>query len=343
MSSMRQNTVVGLFTLATAVVLVGLVFIFGGGGGLFATTYDLQVHFKDGVVGVQDGQGVTMYGKRIGETAAVEFYKDAKGVERPEKGVVVHVDVEGQYALPKTAKVFVATSLIGLGRPAIQLVVEDPLDTSRLPTDGSAVIPGEMIRNIDQLLPPDMQATLMKATNDIGELAAALVPAAKNLSRLLEERNIQDVDVQKFTANLDTLAQRFDASLKNLNAIIGDEQNQANFKAALANVRRVSESAITLADNAAAISEEGKQTIKEMTALMRRLTATADHVSAVLQQMEGTLAQINQGQGTFGLLLNDNRLYEELVLSAKRLTKALDDFREVADMTKQGKLRIKAF
>ncbi len=43
------------------------------------------------------------------------------------------------------------------------------------------------------------------------------------------------------------------------------------------------------------------------------------------------------------MFLRDNRLYEELVLTTRRLTKALDDMREVLDIAKQGKLRIKAF
>jgi hypothetical protein len=76
---------------------------------------------------------------------------------------------------------------------------------------------------------------------------------------------------------------------------------------------------------------------------MRQLTDTSDRLSTVLNRIDQTVLSLNNPQGTIGSLLNDNRLYEELLLSARRLTNALDDMREVLDIAKKGQLRIKAF
>lgn len=339
MSQQRQTTIVGLFALAGLGVLCTLVFLFGGGRMLFADTYDINVHFPQGLAGVQAGQGVTLYGKRIGETRAVDFWNDQK----MEEGVKIVVSVENKYELPKASEMIVATSIMGIGRPNIQLVVLDPKDPRKLPKDGTGSITGQMVNPLDQVVPPHMQSTIEEATKNIGALAQALKPAAENLARLLEARDIKQVDLQQVTANLDTVIQRFDAALKSVNVVLGDEQNQVNFKETLANARKMSESGTVLMENLNAMSEDGKATMKDVSVLMRKLAGTADDMSSVLKRMDQTLALLNNKEGSLGLLLNDNRLYEEMVLSARRLTKALDDMREVLDIAKQGKLRIKAF
>lgn len=329
MNEARLNTIVGLFAVVGIAVLAILVFIYGGGRGLFHDTYDVRVHFEDGVVGVQEGQGVTLFGKRIGETKGIEFIQDPNtGQALPEAGVHVIVAIDGRYSIPTSAEVTVATSIMGLGRPLIRLEWVDPQETSFLPRDGRGVIKGRMIPIIDQLIPPEMQGTVTGATDQIRILADALTPAARNLGRLLDERDIDRVDMQELTANLDTVIQRFDLTLKNLNVIIGNSENQENLRIALANTRKMSESGVALVDNLTLMSEDGKQVMKEVGSLTRQLMATANDVSAVLKRMDQALAMLTEGQGSAALFLRDNRLYEELVLSIRRLQGALDAVQE---------------
>jgi phospholipid/cholesterol/gamma-HCH transport system substrate-binding protein len=288
---------------------------------------------------VQGGQGVTLYGKRIGETTAVEFEKDAKtGEPRPSQGVVVIVNVDWQYDLPYKSRVVVASSIMGFGRPAIQMFVEDPADPRRLSKDGTAVVSGEMKPVLDQVLPKEMQQTLEDATKNIGALAAALTPVAQNFTRLLEARNVQEVDMKQVTANLDSVIQRFDMALKNFNLVLGDPENQANFRTSLANLRRMTENGTDVMENLKVISADGRATMKDVGMLAQRLIGTADDLSSVLKRLDQSLTTLNEGGGTMGLLLRDNRLYEEMVLTAKRLTKAVDDLREVL---RDGKLHVK--
>ncbi len=339
----RQNTIVGLFTLTGVAVLLFLVFIFGGGRALFTKTYEIRVHFAQGVVGVEAGQGITLYGKRIGETKSVEFWTDpTTGQESTENGVVVIMAIRAEHDIPRSSEVVVASSIMGFGRPAIRLKVDDrAFDPEVLPHDGTGEIKGSMVKMLDQVLPPHLQNTLSEATESLRDLARALTPVASNLARLLESRDLDKVDLEELTANLDTVIQRFDTTLKNINTLIGDETNIANFNAILANAKTMSDSGIVAMNNLAELSQDGSKTMKETEKLMRKLTASADDLSIVLKRMDQTLALVNEGEGTAGLLLRDNRLYEELVLSAKRLTKALDDVREIADMMKRGQVQIK--
>jgi phospholipid/cholesterol/gamma-HCH transport system substrate-binding protein len=345
MTEARQNTIVGLFALVGLAVMAVLVFAFGGGRALFARTYDIKVHFPRGVVGVQEGQGVTLHGKRIGETKAVEFYLDREtGEERPEKGVHVIVAVGAEYDIPKSARVEVATSIMGLGRPSIRLVIDERThDPGVLPHDGEGEIEGRMIPILDQVLPPEMQQTLNEATASLDELATALTPVARHLARLLEARDVEKVDLQELTANIDTVIQRFDGTLRNVNALLGDEQNLANLKGLLANLKTMSDNGLVLVNNLNELSDDGKHVLKDGGNLLRKLAGATDGLSSVLTRMDQSLAMLNEGEGTAALFLRDNRLYEELLLTAKRLTKTLDELREVLDLAKKGKLRIKMF
>jgi phospholipid/cholesterol/gamma-HCH transport system substrate-binding protein len=312
-------------------VLLVLVFLFGGGRRLFAKAYEIKVHFPEGVVGVESGQSVTLHGKRVGETTDVRFYTDQKThEEHPEEGVNVIVAIDEEFDIPKSAHIRVASSIMGFGRPAICLIIDHTQrQPEMLPRDGTGEITGTMVEILDQVLPPPMQETLTSATKSLDELARALTPVAENLARLLESRDVEQVDLQQLTANLDTVIQRFDATLRNINTVIGDEENIRNLG--------------TLLANASAISEDGKQTIKNVDAMVKGLKRNTDELSAVLTQLDRTLASIDEGKGTLSLLLKDNRLYEEMVLSARRMTKALDELREVLEIMKQGNLRLRAF
>ena len=339
MNEGRRNTVVGLFAMFGLVAMTALVFMFGGGKSWFADRYNIRVFFPNGVMGVAEGQGVTLSGKRIGETTSVEFH-DPNNVSA---GVDVIVAVDGQYDLPADAQVRVAASIMGFGRPAIQMLVGDNPGRDKLPRDGTGVIRGEMIAMLDQLLPPGIQNTLTNSAAQMGDLAASMRPVSIELTRLLESRNIDDVNLHKVTANLDTVVQRMDSGLKNLNDVLGDAQNQENLRQMLANGRTMTERGTLLMDDLRGTAADGRALFAQGQRMMQTMAGVTDQANSLLVQLNKAAAQMNEGQGTAGLFLRDNRLYEELVLSARRLTKALDDIRDVMEMAKRGELKIKAF
>ncbi|MCG8404404.1 MAG: hypothetical protein MI923_04305 [Phycisphaerales bacterium] len=338
MAEQHQKTIVGVFAL-TALVLVGvLVVMFGGGQTVFAETYDINVDFPKEVVGIQDGQSVTLNGKRIGETKKIEFIdKRQLGL-----GVRIVVAINAEYDLPVNSHVEVASNVMSIGRPMVRIVVDDTGQPEMLTRDGKAIINGRMIPVADQIVPSEMQESLRRATVEIGNLASALTPVAKNLETLLEPRRIKDVDLKGVTANLATVVERFDKALDHLNQIIGDTENRDNLKQLLANAKTMSKQGVEVMDEVKGLANQGKQIVQNTDQLVRRLAVTVDKISSVLANLDQSLASLNSKKGTMGLMLNDNRLYEELLLSARRLTKALDDFREVMNLAKKGELKIKA-
>lgn len=340
MAEQHQTTIVGIFALTGLVILSVLILMFGGGRSLLANTYDINVQFDRGVVGVQDGQSVTLNGKRIGETKAVEFWNP----DDVSEGIKVVVAIDEEYVLPAASRMEVATSIMGFGRPALEIKVGDTeAEPGTLTKDGKAKIDGTMIEMLDQVLPPEMQKTLIATAEGITALAEAMGPVMSNLETILEPRDVQQVDLKAATANLATLIERFDIALKSFNQLIGDEENANNLKILLANFRRISEQTIEFMGSLNVMTTEGTQFARQATGLVRETADSMDKMSGLVTRMDRTIQMLNEGRGTAGLMLKDKRLYEELVLSAKRMTKMLDEFREVLDMAKKGELKISPF
>ncbi|MEK6644362.1 MAG: hypothetical protein AABZ08_10675 [Planctomycetota bacterium] len=335
MPSRHQNIIVGSFVILGLVVLGGLIVVYGGGRTLMTKTYLLNVEFADGVTGVQGGQAVTLNGKRVGETTDIVFVDNA----RLEKGVRVLVTIE-EFEIPVASEMIVSPPTMGLGKPLIEINVLDTKDTKKLPMDGTATIRGRTLPAIDQLVPKDMQHSLVNAATHIGELASALTPAAKNLTLLLEQRDIKEVDAKGLTATMATMIQRLDGALKSFNEVFGNAENQQNLGGMLANGKKMSESGTTAMQNFAEMTGDGKTLAKDMAALMRRLVGLSDDMSSVMKRLDTAVATMNTTKGTMGLMLNDNRLYEEMVLTMRRMQELAKDFQEVAQLWKKGKIRV---
>lgn len=338
MPDSKQKVIVGMFALTALILLSVLVLMFGGGRSFLTPTYDVNVKFADQVVGVQAGQSVTLNGKRIGETSEVEFWDK----DNLESGLRVVVAVEDQYSIPKNSIMYVAANLMGIGKPNISIWVQDSA-SEKLTHDGKGMIEGKMLAPLDQVLKPEIQQQMLNTINQIGGLAESLRPVGANLTRMLEARDLKAVDKQLAQANFDTVVQRLDEVVKNLNSFIGDDQNRENFRAILANAKTMSEGGVKAMNRIDELGAQGADVVKNANEMLRRTGGTMDNISTLLQQLNTAMASVNSKEGTIGLMLNDKRLYEELVLTSKRLTKALDDVREVMDITKKGQLRIKAF
>jgi len=339
MAERHQTTIVGVFALSAMTLLFVLTLMFGGGRSLFEETYDFSIRFREAVDGISVGQPVTLNGKRVGETKKIEFW-DADDLTQ---GLRIVVAVQEKYKVPANSTVEVSPGLIQFGRPPIRIVLgKGPLG-DLLPLDGTGTIRGRVVSMPEQVLPPRMQHQVQRVMDEIADLAAAMRPVAGNLETLLEARSTTSVDTSTMPANLATAIQRFDDTLRNIDSIIADEQNLKNIRQTLENARLMSASGVAAMADLREFSATSKIIIADAGEVLRTLAETADRLSSVLIRIDSTLASLNNPKGTIGSLLNDNRLYEELLLSARRLTNAIDDMREVLDIAKKGQLRIKAF
>jgi phospholipid/cholesterol/gamma-HCH transport system substrate-binding protein len=144
---------------------------------------------------------------------------------------------------------------------------------------------------------------------------------------------------------LDDLITGIAAFVNNTNDIVGDSENKANFKAALANLAKASQQATEVMKELGELSAAGKTTLQNADARMERLTSslvgTSEKLSDVMKQLDTILTKVNSGDGTAGKLINDGRLYEQLLEDSKQLGLVLQNLKSFVDESKQKGVPIK--
>jgi hypothetical protein len=352
MSNPKRNALVGLFVLGGLVAFGILLVKFGESRFLFITKgYIITARF-DTVSGVREGTEVRLAGVQVGRVLAVEL----KNSNNPTEGVVAAIEIRGKYDIPVGWTAFVEAPL--MGQAVINIlpstgripVVIPPERMAFLPKDGTAQpLHGELVNPLEKIVSPQLMSTLEKTTAQIGTLAEAMTPAATAITHLLEFRPVSLIDdpnkPTNVTANLYTTVERLHNVLKHMETVLGDPGSQSNLKASLANIRSATEDAKTAIAGLKNFSSQIQITATQASDMMvnanatvtltrqhidtlgKKLTASTDQLSKLLDQLVTATANINQGQGTIGMLMKDPKFYEELMLTVRRLGSAAEELR----------------
>ena len=142
-------------------------------------------------------------------------------------------------------------------------------------------------------------------------------------------------DVQK---KLEDLVDSIAALADNANLIIGDQQNQANLKKTFANVEEVTAQA---RETLASIEKFSDTSTEKVDALGIQIGNVAEQLEAALSETRQLMAKIESGEGTAGKLLNDGRLYENLLESSEELQMALEQIKQWAGEAREKGIRVK--
>jgi hypothetical protein len=227
-----------------------------------------------------------------------------------------------------------------MGQPTINIVPPS------VPTgDTTDEVRGRVINQLESIIEPKLIATVEKTTNQIGELASALTPAANAITDLLEKRTIEQVEspeakIKGVTANLATTIQRLYNVLTDFDTVLGDRQVQSNIKMTLDNFRTASEGvklavvdlqsfsqqakdvAITAKGTMAKVDDTVVLARQHIDTLGQKLVTDADKLSKMLDSFVLIGESLSTGQGTAAMLLHDPKLYDELLLTFQRLGSA---------------------
>ena len=144
---------------------------------------------------------------------------------------------------------------------------------------------------------------------------------------------------------LDDLITGISAFVKSSNDVIGDAENKANLKASLANLVEASKQAsdaISQLQEAAVAGKTMLQNADTRTAqLTTSLVTTSDKLGEVMTHLESVLEKIDNGEGTAGKLVNDGRLYEQMLEDSKQLNLVMLDLKSFVAESKGKGIPIK--
>ena len=135
----------------------------------------------------------------------------------------------------------------------------------------------------------------------------------------------------KIQKKIETLVVKISSLAASVDQIVGDSENQENFKASLANLTTVS-------DEAAKALKSFKQFTDSGTDVM---TETSESLNETLKEVNTFIKSINEGDGTVSKLLNDGRLYENILESSEELKQALEQLKKFAAEAQKKGLKIK--
>jgi len=350
----KRNLLVGLFVLGGLLCLGFLIVIFGQTRGLFGERYIVTAKY-DSIVGVRSGTDVTLAGVWVGNVLDIKMVNPS----RPNEGVKVVLEIDPKFSIPAGSRAIVETPL--MGQPSIN--IRPPTETIKLlPKDNTAEIYGTVKGALESVIDPKFMAAMEKTTIQIGMLAEALTPAAKAVEKLLEQRTVSQVESsagtqQQIAANLYTAAERLHSVLKHIDMVVGDPAVQSNLKDTLANFKAASESAKQAVESLKVFSEDAQKTavgarqvVAKVDATVdtthqyiedigRKLLASTDQLSKLLDNLTAASRDAAEGQGTVGMLLRDPHLYDELMLTIQRLGDAAAEMKVlIKQWEKQGLL-----
>lgn len=316
---MSNEVKVGLLAIvAIAVSYWGYKFIMGKNVLLKSNTY--KVYYPK-VDRMQVGTQVYINGVPVGSVAEVQLLNDI------DRTVEVILDLQPGMTIPKDTKaIIVATGF--MGGKAIKLHYETPCSGDDCAEPGDT-LEGEFRGLLDSMVGEEavddyvniLQNSLQKVIDTLNyallsdESDSPIANTMRNLDATMANLNSS-------TARLDRLLQRssgdIEATLGNVRSITGNlEANNKKIEAILANADSLS-SQLVAADLA--------KTVQEINASITALKGTLERANGAIGGVSELVDGVNAGEGTLGMLLQDEALYQNLSQLSRQADSLITDF-----------------
>jgi phospholipid/cholesterol/gamma-HCH transport system substrate-binding protein len=312
MSAYRRNVLVGAMVLGALVILGWMLIQFGGRIVSPFAPATIPVRFvSDRADGISNGSPVVYRGVTVGRVERVTRDVD-------QLRILIDAALDKQPPLPGNVRAIIRSQgLVGAGA----LIVLELTDAQPAGTlQPGQTIPTEWV-GLD-LLPPEF-----------AELATEL----RLTARQFRESNL--------VAHVDEQIAKVGRLVDSLQQIADDQQLRDDLKTSLANLRRTTEKADRIATNleqfSTDVNELTRDTSRAIVDISRQTSDRLQQASKLLDQFQAIAEKINKGQGTAGAIVNDPRLYESLVLTARELSATILDLRRLLEQWEQEGVSLK--
>ncbi|MGA2916071.1 MAG: MlaD family protein [Sedimentisphaerales bacterium] len=139
---------------------------------------------------------------------------------------------------------------------------------------------------------------------------------------------------------IDTFFGKAATLMDNLNVVVGDANNQQNLKKSLANLSKATEESITTLQEIKEFSQTGKE---KLASVSDSVMQTSEELGETLIELRRTINKINSGEGTVGKLINDDKLYNNLVDSSEELKAAIEKMKKTFQKTSEKGIKVSVF
>lgn len=202
-------------------------------------------------------------------------------------------------------------------------------------------------------IPSNVQVELIRRGLGSSYIEMTAVPMEPNEFNLLEPKFLRGGMVmqgksgsaneflsKEMQDKMETLFTKVTTLVDNVNAIVGDEQNKTNLKNTLANLSKATEESIATLQQVKEFSRTGQE---KLSSISDSVMKTSEELGETLIEVRRMVNKINDGQGTVGKLINDDKLYENLLDSSEELKASLEKLKKLIDKTSEKGIRVKVF
>jgi len=292
------------------VVTVALALLFWGinflkGMDIFSNERIFYAVYDD-VGGLEKANPVKINGLNVGQVRNMYFTNDGQS------NIVIEILLKNKLPIPKNSTAKIVSSDI-LGSKAVNIILGNSTEFTEsgdtLKADTEISIKDEVSR---QLQPLKTKAeSLMMSIDTVLTMLTGLFSSnnTRNIAKSVEHMTNSFENLESTTNTIDTLMKgqrnRLERIFENIESITHNLQsNEENLNNIFANLSSFSD---TLAQ--------------------ARVAETINNVNRAMIQVSGITTKINNGEGSLGMLVNDDSLYIELEKTSRELNLLLEDIR----------------
>ncbi len=255
------------------------------------------------VSGLTSSSEVILNGVKVGQVQKIEFIKDNSG------RILITMVVNQNVFIGKESTALITSSDL-LGDKSISVI----LDTLSLAAQDGDTLKSDIETTLtDQVMPLKNKAeNLIESLDSVAvALKAVFNPTTqKSLSTSFNNLDKTLVSIERASSSLDNLLSSDDSKLRKM---INNIESITN------NIKNNNEELSVALKNIASISDSIAKS---------NLTSTINNANVTLKETAVIMEKINKGEGTMGMLINNDSLYNALEHSAVNLDNLLIDLKQ---------------
>ena len=300
----KEARIGAVVTIAIVLLIWGLNFL--KGNNIFSAEREYYAIYQR-IDGLVEANPILVNGFKVGRVSSIYFHPDNSG------NIIVKLVIDKKAInLPKDTKAMIFSSDL-LGSKSIELKLGE--DSVYLQYGDTLV--SEIEENLKEAVNRQIAPLKKKTEELIGSIDSAVTIVQDILNK--EARENLSKSFESFKRSFEN----FEQTSIDLNALIGGNKERLN----------------NIFINIESISSNFKQNNEQLTNMINNFSAISDSIvkadfaTTLLKANSALLAasdimnKINNGEGSLGLLLNDQRFYNELVIAAIDLNILLLDIR----------------
>ncbi len=293
-----------LVVIAIALLVWGFQFL--KGKNLFESRNTYYAIYNR-VDGMDESSPVFINGLKVGLVNDIYFHPDKSG------RIVVKMLVEKTYQIPDSSMAEIySADLMGTKAVRINLTKYKKYYKSG----------DTLYSRIEQDLKSQVSAQMLPLKAKAEELMLSIDSVMSVIQNIFNENTRENLS--KTFASIKTTIENLERTSISLDTLMQNEKYVlarifANIESITANLKNNNEQITKVLSNLSSISDSIQQS---------NIKTTILNANKVLEQANSVIGKINRGEGSFGLLINNDTLYRNLENASRNLDKLMKDIRE---------------